>query len=46
MVPGNSLADAVYATEKPEQTAHLHLLLRQEEARYLPPEHVVELYKK
>ena len=46
MVPGNSLADAVYATEKPEQTAHLHLLLRQEEARYLTPEQVAELQEK
>ena len=41
----NSLADAVYATGKPEQTAHLDLLLHQEEARYLTLKHFVEFYK-
>ncbi len=46
VVAGNSLADAVYATEELEQTAHLYLLLRQGEARYLSPEQVAELQKK
>ena len=42
---GNSLADAVYATEELEQTAHLYLVLRQGEACYLPPEQVAILQK-
>jgi len=46
VVAGNSLADAVYATEELEQTAHLYLLLRQGEICYLPPGQVAELQKK
>ena len=45
VVAGNSLADAVYATEELEQTAHLYLLLRQGETRYLTPEQVTNLHK-
>ena len=45
VVAGNSLADAVYATEVPEQTAHLYLLLRQGKTRYLTPEQVAILEK-
>ena len=45
VVAGNSLADAVYATEELEQTAHLYLLLRQGETRYLTPEQVTKLQK-
>ena len=46
VVAGNSLADAVYATEELEQTAHLYLLLRQGETRYLTPVQVADLQKK
>jgi len=37
VVAGTSLADAVYATEELEQTAHLFLMLRGMETRFLTP---------
>ena len=43
VVAGNSLADAVYATEELEQTAHLYLLLRRGETQYLNADQVAAL---
>jgi len=43
VVAGNSLADAVYSIEELEQTAHLYLLLRNSETRYLTPEQVASV---
>ena len=45
VVAGNSLEDAVYATEELEQTAHLYLLLRKGETRYLTAGQVTNLHK-
>lgn len=43
VVAGDSLEDAVYAIEELEQTAHLYLLLRRGETRYLTPGQVADL---
>jgi len=45
VVAGASLADAVYATEELEQTAHLFLLLRGMKTNFLTPDQEAELQK-
>ncbi len=46
VVAGNSLADAVYATEELEETARLFLLLRDRPVRALDAEQVAELRRR
>ena len=43
VVAGNSLSDAVYATEELEETARLYLLLRHQSVRALDEQQVAEL---
>lgn len=46
VVAGNTLADAMFSIEELEQTAHLYLLLRRGEVRYLTPEQVASVQEK
>ena len=46
VVAGNSLEDAVYATEELEETAKLYLMLRGQPMRLLTPEQVAELRRR
>ena len=43
VVAGKSLKDAVHATEEPEETAKLYLILKAAKTRFLTAEHVAAL---